>query len=38
MEKRYNHWFWNNSFMRYFAQQVCMFDTWLWRKQHNRNR
>ena len=38
MEKRYNHWFWNNSFMKYFARQVCKFDTWLWRKQYNRNR
>jgi len=36
MWKKYNHWFWNGSFVRYIAKKVCRLDSWLWTKRYKR--
>lgn len=31
---RYNHWFWNSSFMNWVAQRSADLSTWIWHMQY----
>lgn len=34
---RYNHWFWNSSFMNCVARIVVNVNTYIWSKQYGKN-
>ena len=38
MGRRYNHWFWNSSFVMWVARKLGKFDGWLWTMQYGRER